>query len=241
MATGTPIYATQAQVQALLAQLVQALTGQASDPTGMAQQLQLRLGLMALSLLKGAFVVKAKGGTDAAGLSWAPLKRTTVAYSRRHPGLAKKKAQAASPRRPLLTKAQDALWRQTFVRMLRAFKGDKAHAAAYAWVVVKAAGGRTILAEYGDTPVEVGRDTGVLLNSLSPTGSGPGPGGVLRTGPGAVVVGTNVPYARWFHAKRPLWPAGRDWPPEWRRALQEVYLSGVAQAAPAWFAALKAG
>ncbi len=102
--------------------------------------------------------------------------------------------------------------------MLRAGR-DEGTAAAIAWATVKRAGGKTILGEYGKASVQTGMDTGRLLNSLSP-GS---PSSVLEPRAGSVRVGSNVAYARHFHAKRPMWPAdGADFPKPWLDRLDDI-------------------
>ena len=42
-------------------------------------------------------------------------------------------------------------------------KDMKAHAAAYAWIITKEAGGKTVLDTYGNTQVEILRDTGQTI------------------------------------------------------------------------------
>jgi hypothetical protein len=73
----------------------------------------------------------------------------------------------------------------------------------------------------------IGRDTGVLLNTLSPGV----PGNVLAVRPGLASVGTSCPYAAHFHATRPLWPEPRDWPQKWLAILSQQLVQGAAQAA----------
>lgn len=232
------------RLRATIRRMVSILSGHTADPTGLAEGLLLRLGMVALMRVKDAFVVKAAGGTDDAGYQWAPLKRETIAYSRRHPGLNRKRQQAEAKgrkSRPLLSNAEDKRWRQIFARALHgimrkagqegaAGKEEKAYAAAYAWTVLKSEGAKTILSVYGDTKVDILRDTDVLLNSLSPGLPGDsgevGPANanqVLRAEPGAAIVGTNVPYAAAHHHGNPkknlperrLWPESSRWPAAW--------------------------
>ena len=83
--------------------------------------------------------------------------------------------------------------------------GAKSKAAAIAWATVKAEGAKTKLEVYGHRKVDILRDTGILLNSLSPgqleggdyrppTAEG-GEQQIMRTIGNGVVVGTSVPYA----------------------------------------------
>jgi hypothetical protein len=75
--------------------------------------------------------------------------------------------------------------------------------------------------------VQIGRDTGILMNSLSPGASD----NVLEARPGLASVGTSVPYAEFFHAERPLWPAPDKWPKRWLDELAKQLAEGALQAA----------
>ncbi len=81
---------TRQQFVQVLAQLRPALSGQQSDLTGLLEGLQLRLGMVALALIKSAFIEKSQGGTDGAGEKWPPLAPSTIA--RRRLGPADRKA-----------------------------------------------------------------------------------------------------------------------------------------------------
>jgi hypothetical protein len=151
-------------VRRLLRTLPAALSGRASDPTGVARSLSLRLGMVALSLVKQAFVEKSQGRTDESGLRWAPLAPSTIRGRRQGRGTGS----------PL-----------------------------------------------------IGRDTGILLNTLSPGVAG----NVLDARPGLASVGTSCPYAIHFHAARPLWPEPKDWPARWLALLAQQLVQGAAQAA----------
>jgi hypothetical protein len=219
---------TKTQAKAALRQIPAILAGKQPDRTGHAQGILHALGIEALSIVKQAFITKSRGGTDEAGIKWQPLSARYLAYGRRHPGL----KRDASNRRPLLTADQDKLWRQVFARTWRGFtakgmddKDAQGQAASHAWVVVKAAGGKTLLGKYGDAPHEIGRDTGRGFNSLSPGSNSPDQ--ILRTEPGAVTVGTNVAYMAHFHAKRPLWPSSDRVPKAWTDRLGEVLADGI--------------
>jgi hypothetical protein len=223
------------QALAVLEALPALLAGQVADTTGAVHGLQLAMGVQALSLVKDAFVVKARGGTDAAGIQWKPLDPRYIAYGRRHPGLTHKK-KGERPR-GLLTQKQDDRWRAVFAgsycHMAAQGMSDvraRGNAAAQAWTVVKAEGAKTILETFGKTAVEIGRDTDRMFNSLSPGLSGPSgdPDQVFRFEPGAVIVGTNVKYAGPFHAKRPLWPEPDKWPQAWLDMLSDILFDGLA-------------
>ena len=231
---------TPPNIWAALKILIAALHGNGADPTGLMEGFKLRLGVGMLSLQYQAFLTKAKGGTDEAGITWAKLSMKYIAYGRRHPGLNGLRKQAAAEGRkgrPLLSKGQDTLWRQVYARMFWKFKNagegnaSGGHAAAVAWQIVKAAGGKTIIGEYGNTPVEIGRDTGRMLNAMAPGLEGTGDQ-VIRSEPGAVVAGIRIKYAAYFHAKRPLWDFSRPLPQTWKQQMDFFVSSFFEQAIP---------
>lgn len=228
---------TRQDLHAALAGLPALLSGRGHDSTGLILQLHLRLGMAALSLIRAAFLERARDGVDETGETWPPLSPRTIAYGRRHPGLARRRRAAAKrgSNRPSLTAAQDRRWRQLYASRgggPKATRQQKGRAAAYAWFVLKAEGATTVLASYGTTKVEMLRDTGILFNSLSPGV----PGNVLESRPGAVIVGTNVPYALAHHRgglhlpRRRLWPDPEKWPPRWWSELLGVLLDGAVRA-----------
>jgi hypothetical protein len=213
-----------------------------------AQILQVRVGLAALSRIKQAFVLKSQGGTDESGDRWAPLSKKTIAYSRRHPKLFLKggarstakrtgylpKGSVRAADRPswMLMKRQNERWWAVYRRFLGVFKGDKSHAAAAAWVVLKREGATTLLATYGTLPALILRDTGLLINSLSPgvrVGDPPPPvpppipeDQVFRYPKGEIILGTSRKWAGTHHRgvpghipQRRLWPDPARWPANW--------------------------
>src|SRR5207247_1539579 len=117
-----------------------------------------------------------------------------------------------------------------------------AHAAATAWVVLKAEGATTLLAKYGQTSVEILRDTGLLLNSLTPViqpdAAGASPPRVslqvFQVHSGDVVVGTKREWAYTHHRgvpgripQRRLWPPPEKWPQRWWNDLLVQARQGV--------------
>lgn len=231
---------TRPEVHRLFVAVPALLAGRMQDSGGIVRALMIRVGMTALSHIRIAFVAKAHGGVDEAGESWAPLQRSTIAN--RRPAPHKKRGERP---RGLLTVAQDKQWRSIYARQLARFKGDKGHAAAYAWFVLKAGGAKTKLDVYGGQTVEMLRDTGRGLNSLSPgvkppdftwsmTSTGAVEGQVFRFDPGAVIVGTNVKYMVYHHRgvpgrlpQRRLWP--RTLPATWWKDIGEQARAGVVQ------------
>ena len=229
------------------------LTGREPDTLGIAQAVFTTLGYAALSDIKDDFVRKAKGETGEDGNTWPPLSPKTIAYHRRFgPGekAALKKAaglgrgnRLAPGNKPgLLTAAQLKRWRGIFASRLARFMlsmpapAAKAKAAAIAWATLKREGAKTMLEVFGNRKVEILRDTGILLNSLSPgtmTGTDAGieyqppsgPGGdeqIFKLFNAGVIVGTTVRYARTHQEgdpkrkipARPFLPT-RGIPPTW--------------------------
>ncbi|MEL7336645.1 MAG: hypothetical protein AAFN70_10640 [Planctomycetota bacterium] len=193
---------------------VAALTGAQNRHTSAARSVHTVIGFALLSSVKSDFVRKARGGTGDDGIKWPPLSPKTLAYSRNPPAGARR-GYAPGGKSGLLTKAQLNRWNEVYRQQLARFAmsldlgAAKSRAAAFAWKVIKSEGGKTKLGEWGNRPHEILRDTGVLLNSLSPGTIGgdnvnlqyvppAAPGGnqqvfVLR--PAGIIVGTNVPYA----------------------------------------------
>ena len=209
-----------------------------------------RCGLTALGRIRKAFIAKAQGGTDEAGDRWEPLKPETIAYSRRHrkkagnprdsqlfsrakrlPWVPKAGVRAGYAPSYALTTKQNSRWWDLYRQGLAMFKGDKGSAARRAWAISKREGATTLIAQYGGTQVDILRDTGLLLNSLSPgTYSSEQ---IFRVLPGEVIVGTNRKAAVFHHEgrghnpQRRLWPEPAKWPSEWWLDIAEQGRAGL--------------
>lgn len=194
--------------------------------------LLVRVGIAALGRIKQAFVVKSRGGTDEAGDRWAPLSPRTVAYGRRHPGLRRDTYGMKRPSSALTAKQRERWW-YIYHNQKARFKGNKGQAARVAWAVLKREGAKTIFDKYAGAQVEILRDTGLLLNSLSPGYRGSEQ--VLHTVRGVVVVGTNRKGATRHHngdpsrnlPQRRLWPPPSRWPQSWWRDILEQVKQGI--------------
>lgn len=228
------------RLKEFLLRLPAMLAGRSPDETnGGVQALLTTLGLTALAIIRDAYVVKARGGTDEAGLRWAQLSPKTIAYSRRHPGL---KRDTTGSMRPssALSGEERTMWWSLYRQRKAWYQGNKSHAAASAWTALKAAGARTILDIYGQVEVEILRDTGRLLNSLSPGIRSPDQR--FELGQGSVTVGTNVEYAKRLHngdpkrnlPQRRLWPDWSEWPESWREQIYEALRDGIADMVLRW-------
>ena len=247
------VRATREQVLAILRQVPAIASGHGQSAAGLQQALLIRMGLALLGRIRTAFIAKARGGSDESGLRWPPLKKTTIAYSRRHPGvLFPGKLRAPFAPSWMLTKEQRARWWSVYRSVGgRAPAGAPYHArgaprgwgAAIAWMVLKREGAKTLLSEYGGTKVEILRDKGLLLNSLSPgvvvgqqALSAPPKveNQVFDLGRGEVIVGTNRKFAATHHRgipgrlpQRRLWPEPSRWPQNWWRDITEQGVYGL--------------
>ena len=205
-----------------------------------------RIGFAALTEIREAFVVKAAGGTDESGLKWKPLKRETVAYSRRHPGVlwpGKKRAPFAPSW--MLTKEQRKRWWALYNQFGGTAPSGAAYhgkgvshgwAAARAWQIIKAEGATTLLDAYGDTKVDILRDTGLLLNSLTPgianlDGNATIEEQVFQPGIGEITIGTRRKLAAVNHKTRPLWPKPQNWPDSWWARILDSANTGLIEVA----------
>lgn len=190
-----------------------------------------RCALAILGRIRTAFIAKARGGTDEAGDSWQPLSPKTIAYSRRGGRTKAEKKRESRPSQALNAK-QQVTWWDVYRRQLAIYKGNRGHAAAVAWLVLKGRGAKTLLDKYDGRKVEILRDTGLLLNSLSPATASPER--ILRIGHGEVIVGTNRKGAMLHHEgvpgrlpQRRLWPDPRRWPPSWWADVMDQAKQGI--------------
>lgn len=216
-----------------------------------ANAMMVRCGMVALGRIRTAFIAKARGGMDEAGDSWKPLKPSTIAYSRRHrkkpgslsesqvfsrakklPWIPKASVRAGHAPSYALTKKQRDRWWDVYRRGLAMFKGDKGHAARRAWFILKSEGATTLIAQYGGAQVDILRDTGLLLSSLSPGVKSAEQ--VFRVEPGEVIVGTNRKWAAVHHRgipgrlpQRRLWPEPGRWPSSWWQDIAEQARQGL--------------
>lgn len=71
------------QAIAIIRGVVAQLVGRAPDTNGVARGVFYAIGLAALSDVQEAFIIKSRGGTDAAGIRWQPLSKKYLAYGRR--------------------------------------------------------------------------------------------------------------------------------------------------------------
>lgn len=232
-----------AELRRLVELLVEALSGRVPDYYNIARPVLTRGAIALLSKIQQSFILKARGGVGEDGIRWKPLDRKTIAYGRRT-SRAELRALGVGGRRVrgLLTPEQDRRWRAIYARVLaqlraRGIDGREAAetAARIAWARLKAEGAKTKLDVLGGRTVDTLRDTGELLNSLTPgyEDSPARPAGqILDAQPGQIAVGTNVKF--WHHRgrpgrlpARPFWPPDGNLPQAWWDAIQLAIIRGL--------------
>jgi hypothetical protein len=236
---------TRSQAKRLARRLVLMLTGREADSFYIARGVFMAFGLAALMDIKADFVTKARGGTGEDGAKWAPLKPGTIANRRVGPGDIK-----SDPAIKEREKIRKAAYKKHLARMLLSLpEGEaKKRAAQLAGREATQKTGKTKIDTLGGRSVEILRDTGVLLNSLSPgemTDPGPsavyspprGDGGseqVFSLFENGVMVGTNVLYAATHQngdaargiPARPFLPTG-EVPEAWEQRWMDVGLQAL--------------
>lgn len=195
---------TRGKIVDVALQLSAMIAGRATDRFGVARGFLLSIGFAALSDIRQAYEIKSKGGTDAMGIKWPPLKPATIANRRVGP---RDLRNAAIKEREKIRKRE---FKKAFQRMLLSLPEKQARARANQIASLRATAqtGRTKVDVLGNRVVEILRDRGIMFNSFGPglllLGETPSyrkpsePGGeqqILEVQPGQVIVGSNVAYA----------------------------------------------
>lgn len=199
---------TTEQARERLALLGLVLSGQSNEAPQIHQRFLLAMGLALLGNIKSAYVVKARGGTDEMGIKWAPLQPQTIANRRVGPRdtRTRKGASKQDADRAQLIKEREKIRKREYKKILKRLgarmpiKQAKTRASRAAGQIATRITGKTKVQTLGSRQVEILRDTGVLLNSLTPADRNgdsysPPPGQIMNVQQGAVAVGTNVLYA----------------------------------------------
>lgn len=167
--------------------------------------------------IHAAFMQKSTGGSDSTGERWKPLARSTIAARPLTLGERRSLAIGKPGGKGLLSASQLSLWkgifRSNFLKLAPRI-GDaqaKVQAAKIAWGVLKAQGTMTRIGTLGARKVPILINTGRLETSLQPgklsgTEYSPPDEQVFVVQQGSVTLGSTVPYAKYVHAKRRLWP-----------------------------------
>jgi hypothetical protein len=204
---------TAAELESRIAALPAVLSGQAPDTGGAVQGLLLRVGLALLGKVRESYVQASMGGPTAFGQPWAPLAPATLA-ARRIVATPKAIARVRSQYNKM-TPEQKALVKEHAKRLSAALHSRKEQNQAINVLRKQRRAGK-ITQKFFDKRVKlirspgtgrdlnkkamhvtagayakILRDTGRLLNSLSPQFVGSADQ-ILRTGPGWVEVGSNV-------------------------------------------------
>lgn len=248
MADTIYVNSSRADVRQLLMALPQILSGRVEDVAGIAHGFRMRLAAQFFSVIKEEFIVKSRGGTDAAGISWPPLSEKYLAYQRGP--ASSRRAGGLSPggRDGFMTTAQLRRWQSLFggiyARLSAQVAKDEAaaRAAAIAWQVSKKEGVKTKLQVFGKRPHEILRDRGILFNAISPgilTEAGidanynPPADQKVEEAPGELTVGVNVSYAKYHQGtrekpgRRPLWPPDGELPEVWWDDIIDAAVQGL--------------
>lgn len=253
---------TRAEARGIAQRLAGILTGREADTLNIARGVFNAVGFAALSDIKADFVRKSRGETGEDGVKWKPLSKEYLAYGRRFgigeksalkkaAGLDRKHSKGVGGKSGLLTSQQQKRWNQIFAQTLHRLmlslseSEAKSRAAAIAWATIKREGAKTKLEVFGNRVVDINRDTGMLLNSLSPGELSGGAAGTenyekpsgdggseqvfqsLRNG---IIVGTNVAYAAAVNKQRPFLPQGEPpevWKQRWLNVANDALLAGA--------------
>lgn len=209
------------ELRGFLKRLPGMLAGRLPDETnGGVRAFWTRIGMVALAIIRDAFVVKARGGMDASGLQWHPHAESTITHRLRKAGLPSRWRAVKQLQRAYATVAKTG-------RGLKKLERAKKTAAL------------------SFSPVEILRDTGRLLGSLSP-GLVTNPDQRFEVGPGSVTLGSNVTVeggwnlSRIHHngtatiPARPLWPDWDRWPEEWRGLIYAEMIDAIQDIIKRW-------
>lgn len=220
------------EVSDLIYAVVGSLAGTSEVAADVARSAYIVMAVEFFSLVKDAYITKARGGTDEAGIKWPPLTKKYLAYGRGPASSRRIGGHSPMGGDGALSKQEVKRWWEFYNRAKAWLAADglegrelKGRAAAIAWDKIKREGGKTKLQILGNRPHEILRDTNALINSLSPgipsTNSYQAPDGqIFDPAPGNIGLGTNVPYAAAHHfgigvPKRQLWPDGDQIPSSW--------------------------
>lgn len=245
------------EIERFIRSLPAVLAGKAPDIHGVAHGFAMRVAFAFFSIIRENFIIKSRGGTDEAGITWPRLSERYLAYTRPmgRNGSGSRQPPHAGGLAPgehdgFMTRQQLASWRKVYGGVLSRLSlkiplGEaKARAASIAWAASKRAGVRTKLEVFGHRDVETLRDRGILFNSLSPgvltvadvdaTYLPATPEQIARLLPDGILCGTNVEYAAKHHLgigvpARPFWPVDGNLPEAWIVEIAEVGASGLDQ------------
>lgn len=237
------------EVRDLLLALPAILSGRVDDVGGIAHGFKMRLAAQFFSVVKEEFIVKSRGGTDAAGISWPPLSERYLAYGRGPASTRRAGRNAPGGRDGFMTASQLRQWNGIFAGVYAHLATQvseseaQGRAAAIAWQRMKARGVKTKLEVFGSRDVEILRDRGILFNAISPGQLGDAGVDANYTPPsdqfvdagsaGILIVGVNVEYAKYHQGdasnpgRRPMWPVDGVLPEVWWDDILDAAVQGL--------------
>lgn len=214
-----------ADLIARLKQLGPILSGKAPDPGDIATDLLMPMGVALLGKIQDDYVKKSEGGTGEIGGRWAPLAASTLAMRRKGPTGAKAVAKLKRAARQVPAERQ-RLIQTHYNRLLELYRGGEGTPGAAARMHARhllrlmtpyMAAGRVKRLERELTQQQqpkqqrrlalagafslILRDTGRLLNGLSPQLNSPDR--QLIVTPGAISIGSNVDYLKYHQSSLP--------------------------------------
>jgi len=157
-----------------------------------------QVGVYVLQEQKFNFEKKSRGGAGEDGVTWKPLTaETELKKARKGKGFQKQRAKAKKLMGQLRTATTSEKRKSLLGKIQKARAIPKS---------------------------QIGVDTGLLRNSVTPGYAGPdGQGGnVLTVNGNRVTVGYGRSYAKWFDAVRPLLPNADQLPTAWQQGIDEI-------------------
>ncbi len=258
---------TRQQLIDALGRIPKILAGLLPDPGGVVKALLLRIGGVLLSKIQQAYITASEGQTNKLGITWQKLSPVTLLLRRTGAqgpkALAKLKARIAGM--PAATQARiKRQYRQQLAILHNLDPFSLRHRRAALRILnKKAKKGLVTPTRYkqlrklltgGVKPAQLEhfalaqatalilRDTGALLNSLSPGTASADK--ILKADVGKVIVGTNTKYFKYHQSDRPrakkkdgtdklprrqiLPDAGKPIPAEWYAAMSAEFAKGIA-------------
>ncbi len=196
------------------------LMGRVPDTTrGGVRAFWIKIGMVALAIIRDAYVLKSRGGTDASGVKWAALASSTIARRLRKAGLP---SQAHAIKR----------LRNAYATVAKTGRGQKKLEQAKA------------LAQKVFGPMQILVDTGRLLASFTPGVKGPDQ--LFDVLPNGVAVGSNVKTKSGHNLAgihhrgtatipmRKLWPEWEQWPSAWQQQIFDAMQDGISDMILRW-------
>lgn len=203
------------------------ITGQVSDRSGVGRAFRAHLFPAIFERIRRAFIAKSKWGQDEFGQAWKPLKPATIKARQRQAakGIVGTNKLDRTRISGALSKANQEVFNAKFKKQFKALAAKvgvaqaRRRAGQMAWTAVRNAPQSNPLEVMNMRSIPTGtvpmlRVTDRLLESVSPgmvadEAYHPPKEQIATFAPGKaeLVLGSKVPYAKFVHAKRKLWPS----------------------------------